>query len=595
MTDRLSATDAAFLYAEDKSAPMHVGGVVVLQPAPGTFDYQHLVDLIAARLTLVPRYRQRVRFVPGRLARPVWVDDANFDLTYHVRRSALPEPGTAAQLEDMVGRLISRPLDRTRPLWELYVIEGLQNGRIALINKTHHAMVDRIGAVDVAAAILDLSERPRTLPEQPWIAQPAPSDVDLIVDAIADITSRPSDLLDVVRLAAADIGSTVAKMGHVGAEVVEILRRTIKPAPRSVLNMTMSGQRRFATFRLDLADVKIIRSAHSASVNDVILTLITAALRTWLLARGEAVTATTTLRALVPMSVLAPAANGRPEGPASSPVVSYLVDLPVAESNPVMRLHQVSFAMGAHSDSGRQVGADALLALGRFAPPTLHALGARVAGQLSGRMYNVLITNVPGPQVRLYAGGSPVEAMYPVAPLAAGQALAVACTSYNGAVFFGLTADRDAIPDLGEFALHIGEAIEELLPGSAQAVSALSSTEVVDGSAADEIGEVIAVAAVEVAVGEAAAVVAVGEVAAVDEVVAVGEVAAVEEVVAVAAGDEAAGIAAAEEVVAAVNQEPVEQQRPTRRPARRSTAIGQAERPTTTPRPSGSRGSGADR
>ena len=468
MTDRLSATDAAFLYAEDASTPLHVGGVVILRPEPGTFDYQQIVDLISARLSLVPRYRQLVRFVPGRLARPVWVDDENFDLTYHVRRSALPKPGTMAALDDLVGRLISRPLDRTRPLWEMYVIEGLEGGRIAIVNKTHHAMVDRIGAVDVAAAILDIARRPRTLPDEPWIPVPPPSDIDLVVDAIADITSRPSDLVDVLRLAAADVGSTVAKVAHVGAEVVEIVRRTVIPAPRSVLNVTKSGQRRFASFRADLADVKAIRAAHGASINDVLLTVIAGALRTWLLSRGEAVTPSTTLRALVPMSVKAGPATGdggdETDGPLSSPVVSFVLDLPVAEPNPVMRLHQVSFAMGAHLESGRQVGADSLLDLGRFAPPTLHALGARVAGQLSGRMYNLLVTNAPGPQVPLFAGGSPVEAMYPVAPLAKGQALAVACTSYNGGVFFGLTADRDAMPDLEEFAVHIGEAVEELLP-----------------------------------------------------------------------------------------------------------------------------------
>lgn len=471
MTDRLSATDAAFLYAEDSSTPLHVGGVVILDPAAQesesaarrAFSYTEIVELIESRLSLVPRYRQRVRFVPGRLARPVWVDDERFDITYHVRRSALPKPGTMQQLDELVGRLISRPLDRDRPLWEVYVIEGLQDGRVALVNKTHHAMVDRIGAVDVAAAILDLSRRPRRLPEQPWIPAPAPGSVDLVVDAVADMASRPTEALDVLRLAAVDVQSTLRRVGQVGGAVLEVARRTVRP-PRSVLNVTKSGQRRFATFRADLADFRAIRAVHSGSINDVVLTVITGALRTWLLSRGEAVTTTTTLRALVPMSVRT--APGEEDAPAEvgAPVTSYLVDLPVAEPNPVMRLHQVSFAMGAHLESGRQVGADALVELGRFAPPTLHALGARVAGQLSGRTYNVLITNVPGPQVPLFAGGWPVTGMYPVAPLGQGQALAVGVTSYNGGVFFGFTADRDAIPDVEEFAGHIGEAVEELMP-----------------------------------------------------------------------------------------------------------------------------------
>jgi len=468
MTDRLSATDAAFLYAEDSLTPMHVGGVAILQPESGSFDYQHIVDLIASRLSLVPRYRQKVRFVPGRLARPVWVDDDDFDLTYHVRRSSLPKPGTMAELDELVGRLISRPLDRTRPLWEMYIVEGLVGGRVAIVNKTHHAMVDRIGAVDVAAAILDISRRPRILPNVPWIPVPPPSDLDLVMAAVSDITSRPSDLLDLVRLAAVDVRSTVRSIGQLGVEVADVLQRSINPAPRSVLNVANSGQRRFATFRGELADIKKIHRAHGAAVNDVILAVIASALRTWLLARGEAVTPTTTLKALVPMSVRGLAAVGEDSPPGGdgvipSPVVSYVIDLPVAEPNPVMRMHQVSFAMRAHLDSGRQVGADSLVHLGRFAPPTLHALGARVAGELSSRMYNLLITNAPGPQVPLYAGGALVVAMYPVAPLVKGQSLAVACTSYNGGVFFGLTADRDAIPGIEEFADHIGEAIEELL------------------------------------------------------------------------------------------------------------------------------------
>jgi diacylglycerol O-acyltransferase / wax synthase len=459
VTDRLSATDAAFLYAEDAGTPMHVGGVVILAPDGGEFQYSDIVNLIESRLALVPRYRQKLRFVPGRLARPVWVDDEDFDITYHVRRSALPKPGTEVELDELVGRLISRPLDRSRPLWEVYVIEGLTGGRVAVVNKTHHAMVDRIGAVDVAAAILDASRRSRDLPDQPWIPNPAPSDIDLIVDAVADLTTRPSDVLDVVRFVAQDVRSAATKVLSTAGKFLEVVRRTVNPAPRSLLNDAKSVQRRFATVRADLADFKAVRNAHGGSINDVILTVITGALRSWLLARGEPVTPHTVVRAMVPVSVRpGPEAAGDDTGS----VASYLIDLPVAESNPVMRLHQVSFAMGGHLDSGRQVGADALLELGRFSPPTLHALGARVATQLSRRMYNVLITNVPGPQIPLYAAGFPVEAMYPVAPLAIGQALAVSCTSYNGGVYFGMTADREAIPDVEEFAIAIREAVDEL-------------------------------------------------------------------------------------------------------------------------------------
>lgn len=458
MTDRLSATDASFLYAEDAGTPMHVGGVAILQPDPDgpEFEYSTIVELIESRLSLVPRYRQKVRFVPGRLARPVWVDDEDFDITYHVRRSALPKPGTEIELDELVGRLISRPLDRSRPLWEVYVIEGLTGGRVALVNKTHHAIMDRIGAVDVAAAILDVTKHSRDLPEQPWIPNPAPGDIDLVVDAISDLTARPSEMVDVARLFAQDAGAVMGKVLGAAGHALEMVWHTVRPAPRSPLNDAKSGLRRFASVRADLADFKQVRRAHGGSINDVVIAVITGALRSWLLSRGEAVTATTSLRAMVPVSVAAG------PGEDSGSVASYLVDLPIAEPNPAMRLHQVSFAMGPHVDSGQQVAADALVELGRFAPPTLHALGARVAGQLSRRTYNLLITNVPGPQVPLYAAGYPVVAMYPVAPLTVGHALAVSCTSYNGGVFFGVTADREAVPDVEEFAAQIAEAVDEI-------------------------------------------------------------------------------------------------------------------------------------
>ncbi len=471
MTDRLSPADAGFLYTEDLTTPLHVGGVVILQPNR-PFEYAHIVKLIDDRLSLVPRYRQKVRYVPGRFARPVWVDDEDFDITFHVRRSALPRPGSDAQLNDLVGRLISRPLDRSRPLWEMYVVEGLSEGRIALINKTHHSMVDRIGAVDVAAAILDISPEPRPLPAQVWLPTPAPSEVDLIIDAIADITNRPAEIVDAVKLAALDVRATVAEVAQAIGGIWRIAHRAVRPAPRSALDVAVSGQRHFVGVTADLNRLKAIRQAHGGTINDVIMAVITGALRSFLLSRGEPVVPGTVLRAMVPMSVRPMAGvreanrtggptGGRDGGRELPPVASYLLDLPVSEPNAVMRLHQVSFAMAAHTDSGEGVGADSLMELGRFAPATLHTLGARVGSQLGRRLYNLLITNVPGPQIPLYAAGMPVVAMYPVASLGKGQALALSVTSYNGSVFFGLTADADAIPDLADFGAQLLESLDE--------------------------------------------------------------------------------------------------------------------------------------
>ncbi|MEJ7648923.1 MAG: wax ester/triacylglycerol synthase family O-acyltransferase [Nakamurella sp.] len=457
MTDRLSAADTAFLYAQDEGSPMHVGGLVVLDASTSDgsrpISYDDIVSHIADRISLVPRYRQKVRMVPGRLARPVWVDDDEFDLTYHVRRSALPRPGTDAQLDDLIGRLISRPLDRARPLWEMYIIEGLADGRVAVVNKTHEALVDRLGAVDLAAAILDLDPGAQRVTDGGWIPRPPPSDVDLVVDAVADLAARPSELIDVLKLAAVDVRSTVSRVGGVVSGVAGIVRQTLSPAPRSALGGTGTGQRRYGRFSAELDVIRRIRTRHEGTVHDVVLAVIAGALRNWLLSRGEAVTGGGTLRALVPMSV---------ERADTSTVSSLLLDLPTGEPNPVMRLHQIAFATRAHTAADRGVGADSLMALGRYSPPTLHALGARLGMQLSRRSYNVLVTNVPGPQIPLYVAGHRVETMYPVAPLALGHALAVACTSYHGQVHFGLTCDREAIPDAGEFSELLAESLAEL-------------------------------------------------------------------------------------------------------------------------------------
>ena len=274
-----------------------------------------------------------------------------------------------------------------------------------MVNKTHHAMVDRIGAVDVAAAILDVNRRSRDLPEQPWIPNPSPSEIDLVVDAVADLTTRPSEVVRhrPVRRAGRPVRGDAGCSARPAA--LEVVRRTVNPgaplaAERRARVVSAGSPRSTPTS----ADFKAVRGAHGGSVNDVILTVITGALRYWLLSRGEPVTPHTVVRAMVPVSVR-PGPDA--ESDESGSVASYLIDLPVAEPNPVMRLHQVSFAMGGHLESGRQVGADALVELGRFSPPTLHALGARVAGQLSRRMYNVLITNVPGPADPAVRGGFP--------------------------------------------------------------------------------------------------------------------------------------------------------------------------------------------
>ncbi len=462
MAPRLSALDASFLYLEQATTPMHVGGVAVFHRSEHGFDYDRLVELVEQRIALVPRYRQKVRHVPGNLARPVWVDDPDFDVTYHVRRSALPRPGSEDALTELVARLMSRPLDHTRPLWEMYLVEGLAQSRTAVITKTHQAMVDGSSAIDIGQVIFDVTPDPAVTPGELWMPRPEPSDGRLVCDAVGELVARPVELVDNVRVATTDVIATAGKVvGVIGTLLT--MATAGRRAPGTPLNVDISSRRRFAVARTGLESYRRIRTAHGCTVNDVALSVVAGALRSWLLSRGEPVMAS--LRALVPLSV-----RGEADVPstvaAGSPgnrVSSFLVDLPVGEPSPVVRLHQVRHAMGEHTSTGRSVGADTLVRIGGFAPPTLHALGARAASGFSKHIFNLVVTNVPGPQFPLYAAGARMLEMFPVVPLAKGQALAIGLTSYDGGVYYGFNGDRDAMSDLDVLATLVGESLDELL------------------------------------------------------------------------------------------------------------------------------------
>lgn len=459
MPDRLSALDASFLYLEQPTTPMHAGGVAVFRRPRSGFDYDGLVELIEQRLTTVPRYRQKIKNVPGRLARPVWVDDPKFEIGYHVRRSALPKPGTEQRLHELVARLMSRPLDRNRPLWEVYLVEGLAKNRIAIITKTHHAMIDGVSAMDISQVILDVTPTPRKTPEDMWLPRPEPGGLQLMVEAAGDAVQRPAEVVDNVRVAAMDAVSTMRRVGTAAGGLLAALRTAVRAAPGSPLNVPITTQRRFAVARTALPDYRQVRAAHGGTVNDVVLTVVCGALRNWLLSRGEAVTPSTTIRVMAPVSVRD---EGGPEVPCNK-VSAYLVDLPIGEPNAIVRLHQVSHAMRAHQDSGQSVGADVLVRLGGFAPPTMHALGARVANGFSQRIFNLVVTNVPGPQFPLYAAGARMLEMFPVVPLSKNQGVSIGITSYDGGVYYGLNADRDAMTDVDGLASMIEESLEELV------------------------------------------------------------------------------------------------------------------------------------
>ena len=419
MVDRLSPLDVSFLYLEEPTTPMHVGGVVLFQAPSEGFDHDRLIHLIEDRIGLVPRYRQKVKWVPGRIANPVWVDDEDFDVAYHVRRSALPRPGTEAQLRDLVGRVMSRPLDRNRPLWEMYLVEGLADGKFAILSKTHHAIVDGAGALDIGQVILDISPEPQVHAATHWSPRPEPSDIDLVASAVSEVLRSPGAAVDAVRSGAVDVRETVERMGRralgLGAAVLTMAR----PPSANPLNTSIGEARRFgmATMRLD--DFKAIRKVHGGTINDVVLAIVSGALREWMMTRGESVSSRSAVRALVPVSVRAG------DESTGNHIAAFLVDLPVGEPQAVVRLHRITYEMEQLKSTGQMVGAQALVGIAGFAPPTLHAAAARTANDWSRRMFNLVVTNVPGPQFPLYAAGALMLGAYPVVPLAKGQAVSI--------------------------------------------------------------------------------------------------------------------------------------------------------------------------
>jgi WS/DGAT/MGAT family acyltransferase len=459
MPDRLSHLDVSFLHLESPSMPMHVGGVAIFEAPPRGFDYESFVEVVRSRIPLVPRYRQKVRWVPGGLGNPVWIDDPDFDISYHVRRSALPRPGTEEQLKDFVARVQSRSLDRSRPLWEIYVIEGLAGGRLAIMTKTHHAMVDGISAIDMGQVILDATPDAPDGPADGWTPAREPSGVELVTGVVGDWLRKPSEIVESVRAEASNLKAVATKAAGVAGGLFSYAVSTARAAPETPWNVPIGQQRRFAMARTELDDYKRIRKMHGGTVNDVVLATVAGALRAWMQTRGENVPSGMTLRAMVPVSV-------RGETPAAvlgNRVSTFFVDLPVGESNSVIRLSQVTYSMTGLKESGQSIGAEALIGLGGFAPPTLVALGARAAAALTKRLFNVIVTNVPGPQIPLYAAGARMLEMYPVVPLVTNQALAIGLASYNGGVFYGINADRDVLPDVDVLATCITESLAELL------------------------------------------------------------------------------------------------------------------------------------
>jgi len=453
--DRLTGLDSSFLHLERESTHMHVGACAIFTgPAP---DHDELIEAIVARLHLVPRYRQRLAYVPFNQGRPVWADDPHFNPRYHVRDTALPRPGGEDELRRLAGRVFSQALDRSKPLWELWLVEGLQDDRFALLSKTHHALVDGISGVDIATVLFDAAPDPMPIarPEPDWIPRPPPSQSQLLADALLERATVPGEIARGVRSALRGPRHLAGRISDGLVGVGAMAWAGLNPAPPSPFNVRIGPHRRFTWVRSDLAVFKAIKDATGGTVNDVVLAVVAGALGRYMRLHGHP-TDDVVLKAMVPISVRADVDRGA----LGNRVSAMWAPLPVGMTDPIQRLLRIRHEMHGIKDSGQAVGAQVLTHLSGFAPPTIVAQAARL--QARQRFFNVVVTNVPGPQFPLYLLGHQLEAIFPLVPLATNTALGIAIMSYNGQLNFGLSADYDAMPDVETLAEEIESCIEEI-------------------------------------------------------------------------------------------------------------------------------------
>jgi WS/DGAT/MGAT family acyltransferase len=453
--DRLTPIDASFLHQEGPAAHMHIGAVLLFEgPPPAFSDYLRHVE---GRLHLVPRYRQKLATPPLQTGRPLWIDDPNFNLEYHVRHTALPAPGTERELFVLAARIASQRLDRSRPLWESWLVEGLDSDRFALIFKTHHSLVDGIAGVDLATVLLDLEPTPRPPGDDlDWRPHSEPSPADLLIAGVRGFVGTAAHLVERALEAAADPATTAGKLAEATEGIGELIWAVLNPAPETPLNVEIGPHRRYAVVRQELDDYREVKNGLGGTVNDVVLAVVAGALARWLRTRGVR-TQGLQLRALVPVSVR----TEDQRHTMGNRLTAMRGPLPVYISDPVARLRYISRAMDGLKESKQAVGAATIARVNNLAPPTILAQASRL--QFSTRLCNLLVTNIPGPQIPLYLLGRQLQDLFPVAFLPAHQALAVAIMSYNGGLDFGLLADYDAVADLDLIAEGIGDSLTELL------------------------------------------------------------------------------------------------------------------------------------
>jgi diacylglycerol O-acyltransferase / wax synthase len=459
-TDRLSPLDASFLHLEDDVSHMHIASVAIFEGPPPLFT--DIVEMVDAKLALVPRYRQVVRFVPFDLGRPVWADDPHFNIDYHLRHTALPAPGSDEQLRNLVGRVMAQQLDRSKPLWEIWVVEGLEDGRWAMLSKTHHAMVDGVAGTDLLAVIMDISPDADRAPPILWEPRPSPANRTLATDAMVDFVRSPYEQIRAARAST----RVVRQAAAYSKEVVEgliAMAGLVRPPPVSSLNGPIGPHRRYAWASTCVDDIKTVRKGLGGTFNDVILATITNGFRELLLSRGESVDRV--VRSLVPVSVRPRDASGKAvgDGTFENKVSAMFAELPVSIEDPAQRLAAVTAQMEGLKDSKQAVAGEALTSMSGFAPPMLLAAGMRVATRAAQHNVNTVTTNVPGPQFPLYAAGRRMLRAFPYVPLGGQIRIGIAIFSYDGEVNFGITGDYDTTADLDVLTAGIEDGMTQLL------------------------------------------------------------------------------------------------------------------------------------
>ena len=453
MSDRLTGLDSSFLHLERDGTQMHVASTTLFEgPAPPYVDFREHIE---SRLHLVPRFRQKVRFVPFGQGRPVWVDDPHLNLSYHVRHTSLPEPGSEQQLRVLAARIFSQQLDRSKPLWEIWLVEGLKGDRFAIVGKTHHAMVDGVSGVDITTVLFDVEKDPAQTPieSENWVPQPEPNGPELLAEALVERAIYPREIARGLRRIvrgprralrhAADAALAAGSFAWTGVG-----------APSSPFNFDIGTHRRFAWVRASLAEMKQVKNELGGTVNDVILAAVAGALGRYMRSRGHP-TVGLELRAMVPVSVR----TAEQHGTLGNQVTAMMATLPVWCEDPKRRMEIVRKSMGDLKQSKQAVGASLLTQLADFAPPTIAGQAARL--QSRQRFFNLVVTNIPGPQFPLYLMGRRMERVFPMVPLAKNQGVCIGIMSYDGQVNFGLIGDYDGIPDLEDLAQDLEASIDE--------------------------------------------------------------------------------------------------------------------------------------